>query len=101
MLLSLLLAAIGTGIVLYVLLTKEYTVSDHAYASLFIMIEGFLAALMLGGLGMNLFVQFFARRGLYSSSRFIAVENSALYFSVIAVFAMIILGVLYGVPYLT
>ena len=101
LLFSLLLAAIGTGIVLYVLLTKNYTVSDHAYASLFIMIEGFLAVLMLGGLGMNLFVQFFARRGLYSSGRYIAVENSALYFTVIAVFGVIILGVLYGVPYLT
>jgi hypothetical protein len=56
---------------------------------------------MLGGLGLNLFVQYFARRGEYSSSRYIAVENAALYFTVAAVFGLIILAVLYGVPYLT
>jgi cytochrome c oxidase subunit I+III len=101
LLFSFLLAAIGTGILTYVLLTKEYTVSDHAYASLFILIEGFLVLLMLGGLGINLFVQYFARRGEYSSRRFIAVENAGLYFTVTAVFGAIILAVLYGVPYLT
>ena len=101
LLLSLLLAAVGTGVLIYVLLTKDYSVSDHAYASVFIIIEGFLVLLMLGGVGLNLFVQFFARRGEYSSSRYIAVENSALYFSVTAVFGIIILAVLYGVPYLT
>lgn len=101
LLFSLLLAAVGTGLVFYALLTKNYTVSDHAYASLFILIEGFLAFLMLGGLGMNLFVQYFARRGEYSSSRYIAVENTALYFTVTAVFGLIIAAVLYGIPYLT
>jgi cytochrome c oxidase subunit I+III len=101
LLFSFLLAAVGTGVLIYVLLTKEYTVSAHAYASVFIIIEGFLVLLMLGGIGLNLFVQFFARRGEYSSSRYIAVENAALYFSVTAVFGLIILVVLYGVPYLT
>ncbi len=101
LLLSFVLAAIGTGLLTYVLFTKEYTVSDHAYASLFILIEGFLVVLMLGGLGMNLFVQYFARRGEYSSERYIAVENTALYFTVIAVFGVVTLAVLYGVPYLT
>jgi hypothetical protein len=56
---------------------------------------------MLGGVGMNLFVQYFARRGEYSSERYIAVENTALYFTVIAVFGVIALAVLYGVPYIT
>jgi cytochrome c oxidase subunit I+III len=101
LLISLLLAAAGTGLLTYVLLTKNYTVSDHAYASLFILIEGFLVLLMLGGVGINLFVQFFARRGEYSSSRYIAVENNGLYFTVIAVFGLITLAVLYGAPYLT
>ena len=101
LLVSLLLAAVGSGLLLYVLLSKEYTVSDHAYASLFILIEGFLVLLMIGGLGINLFVQYFARRGLYSSERYIAVENAALYFAVTAVFGWIVLAVLYGIPYLT
>ena len=101
LLVSLLLAAAGTGVLIYVLLTKDYTVSDHAYASLFILIEGFLVLLMLGGLGINLFVQYFARRGEYSSNRYIAVENAGLYFTVTAVFGLVILAVLYGVPYLT
>lgn len=99
--LALVPAAVATGLLTYVLVTKNYTVSDHAYASLFILIEGFLVLLMLGGLGMNLFVQYFARRGEYSSNRYIAVENTALYFSVTAVFGLLILAVLYGVPYLT
>jgi cytochrome c oxidase subunit I+III len=98
---SFLLAVAATGLITYMLFTKNYTVSAHAYASLFILIEGFLVMLLLGGLGMNLFVQFFARRGEYSSNRFIAVENTALYFSVIAVFGLIIVAVLYGIPYLT
>jgi heme/copper-type cytochrome/quinol oxidase subunit 3 len=101
LLFSFLLAAVGTGLIAYVLLTKNYSVSDHAYASLFVIIEGFLVLLMLGGLGMNLFVQFFARRGEYSSDCYIAVENTALYFTVTAVFGAIILAVLYGIPYLT
>ncbi len=101
LLLSLLFAAAGTGLIIYVLLTKDYSVSDHAYASVFILIEGFLVALMLGGLGMNLFIQYFARRGEYSSQRFIAVENTSLYFTVIAVLGLVTLAVLYGVPYLT
>jgi cytochrome c oxidase subunit I+III len=101
LLFSLLLAAIGTGLLAYVLLTKDYTVSDHAYASIFIITEGFLVLLMFGGLGINLFVQYFARRGEYSLNRYIAVENAALYFSVTAVFGIITLAILYGVPYLT
>lgn len=101
LLVALLLAAAGTGLLTFVLLTKDYTVSDHAYASVFILIEGFLVMLMLGGLGLNLFVQYFARRGEYSSDRYIAVENAGLYFTVIAVFGAIIVAVLYGVPYLT
>jgi cytochrome c oxidase subunit I+III len=101
LLFSFLLAAVGTGLITYALVTKEYSVSDHAYASLFVTIEGFLVLLLLGGLGMNLFVQYFARRGEYSSERYIAVENTALYLTVTAVFAIITLAVLYGVPYLT
>jgi cytochrome c oxidase subunit I+III len=96
------LPALGAaGLITYGLLTKGYSVSDHAYASLFIVIEGFLALLLIGGVGMNLFVQFFARRGEYSSSRSIAVENTALYFYVSAVFALVTLAVLYGIPYLS
>ncbi len=101
LLVTLLLSAVGTGLLTYVLLTKEYTVSDHAYASLFIIIEGFLVLLMIGGLGINILVQYFARRGEYSSDRYIAVENAALYFAVTAIFGLIVLGVLYGIPYLT
>jgi cytochrome c oxidase subunit I+III len=101
LLLSFLLAAIGTGLLGYVLFTKDYAVSAHAYASLFILIEGFLVVLMLGGLGMNLFVQYFARRGEYAPDRYIAVENTALYLTVIAAFGVITLTVLYGIPYLT
>jgi cytochrome c oxidase subunit I+III len=101
LLLSFLLAAIGTGLLGYVLFTKDYAVSAHAYASLFILIEGFLVVLMLGGLGMNLFVQYFARRGEYAPDRYIAVENTALYLTVIAAFGVITLAVLYGIPFLT
>jgi cytochrome c oxidase subunit I+III len=101
LLLSFLLSTIATGLTMYSLLTKSYSVSDHAYASLFILIEGFLALLMIGGIGMNLFVQVFARRGEYSASRYIAIENTALYFYVSTVFGLIIFAVLYGAPYLT
>ena len=94
-------AALGAGLILYMLFTKDYSVSDHAYASLFILIEGYLAVLLLGGLGINLFVYLLARRGIFSSERFIAIENTAFYFTVTAVFGLIIIAVLYGVPYLS
>ena len=100
-LLSVVPAAVGTGLILYTLFTKEYSVSDHAYASLFILTEGYLAMLMLGGVGMNLFVYFLARRGIFSSDRFIAIENTSLYFTASAVFGLITIAVLYGVPYLS
>lgn len=98
---SLVPAAGAAGLITYSLLTKDYSVSDHAYASLFLIIEGFLALLLIGGVGMNIFVQYFARRGEYSSRRYISVENTSLYFYVSAVFAIITLAVLYGVPYLS
>jgi cytochrome c oxidase subunit I+III len=100
-LLSVVPAAVGTGLILYTLFTKEYSVSDHAYASLFILTEGYLAMLLLGGVGMNLFVYFLARRGIFSSDRFIAIENTSLYFTASAVFGLITIAVLYGVPYLS
>jgi heme/copper-type cytochrome/quinol oxidase subunit 3 len=100
LLLSFLFSLAAAGLITHTLLTKNYTVSDHAYASLFLIIEGFLALLMIVGIGMNIYVQFFARRGEYSSESYIAVENTSLYHQVTAVFGIIILAVLYGMPYL-
>jgi cytochrome c oxidase subunit I+III len=101
LLFSFLLSAVSTGLMAFTLFSKGFSVSDHAYASIFIVTEGFLVLLMLGGVGLNLFVQYFARRGEYSPERYIAVENTALYFTVVAVFGVIALAVLYGVPYIT
>jgi cytochrome c oxidase subunit I+III len=101
LLLAFLPAAVAAGLMVYILARKDYTVADHAYASIFIIIEGFLVLLMLGGLGMNLFVQFFARRGKYSPEDNIGVANTTLFFQVSSAFAVVIVAVLYGIPYLT
>jgi cytochrome c oxidase subunit I+III len=99
LLVSSLIAAIATGLLLYALFTKGYSVSDHAYGSIVLTIEGILALLMIGGVGMNILIQFFARRGAFSSERYIGVDNTALYSYTTAVFALIIVAILYGVPY--
>jgi cytochrome c oxidase subunit I+III len=100
LLLAFLPAAAAAALMVYVLIQKDFTVADHAYASVFIVTEGFLVLMMLAGTGMNLFVQSFASQGKYSPDRFIGVENTTFFLQVTAVFAVIVVAVLYGLPYL-
>jgi heme/copper-type cytochrome/quinol oxidase subunit 3 len=100
LLLAFLPAAAAAALMVYVLIQKDFTVADHAYASVFIVTEGFLVLMMLAGTGMNLFVQYFASQGKYSPDRFIGVENTTFFLQVTAVFAVIVVAVLYGLPYL-
>lgn len=93
-------AAAAAAIMVYVLIRKDFTVADHAYASVFIVTEGFLVLMMLGGVGMSLFVQYLASQGKYSPDRFIGIENTTFFMQVTAVFVLIVVAVLYGLPYL-
>jgi cytochrome c oxidase subunit I+III len=73
--------------------------STNAYGSLFWVIGGFLLLLLLIGLGMNIFVQAWAWRGIYSPERFTPVENTAVFWTAMIAFWVVTIGVLYISPY--
>lgn len=71
----------------------------NAYGSLFWVIGGFLFLLLLIGIGMNIFVQAWAWRGIYSPERFTPVENTAVFWTAMIAFWVVTIGVLYISPY--
>lgn len=74
--------------------------STNAYGSIFFAIAGFMILQLLIGLGTNLFTQFWTWRGIYSSTRSATVENNANYWLVMIPYWLIVVGILYGSPYL-
>jgi heme/copper-type cytochrome/quinol oxidase subunit 3 len=71
----------------------------NAYGSLVYIIGGFLMLVLAGGIGVNLFTQLWAWRGIYSAERSVAVENTALYWYAMIVVWLVTVGVLYVSPY--
>jgi hypothetical protein len=51
------------------------------------------------GLGISLFSQFWAWRGIYGPDRHVAVENNALYWQGMLIFWLVTVAVLYLSPY--
>lgn len=87
------------GVLFYDFSQLGYDWQINAYGSLVYIIGGFLALLLVTGIGINLFTQYWAWRGIYSSERKVAVENTALYWTAVIFFWLVTIGVVYVSPY--
>jgi cytochrome c oxidase subunit I+III len=87
------------GLLIYDFAQLPFDWRVNAYGSLFWGIGSFVMLFLLVGIGMNLFTQFWAWRGIYDSERFIAVENTAVYWAAMLAVWVITVGVLYIAPY--
>ncbi len=82
------------------ILTREFTPRTNIYGSLFFTITGFHGIHVAVGLVMNLWLQWYARRGRFSAERHLAVENVALYWHFVDAVWVFILFSLYLSPYI-
>jgi cytochrome c oxidase subunit I+III len=91
---------LGTlGTLLYDFSRLGYDWQVNAYASLMYIIGGFLMLVLITGIGVNLFTQYWSWRGIYSAERKVAVENTALYWTAVIFFWLVTVGVLYVSPH--
>ena len=91
------LGAIGT--LLYDLSLLDFNWQINAYGSAFYALTAYLLLLLLMGLGVTIFTQFWSWRGIYHDRRYVAVENTALYWTGIAGAWLAIVAVAYLSPY--
>lgn len=77
----------------------EFDFTTNAYGSAFFITGGFLLLMLLIGLGVNIFTQFWSWRGIYSKRRYVPVENTALIWNALAAIWVITVAVLYVSPY--
>lgn len=98
--LGFLLEAGVLALFVYDLSLMPFDWSTNAYGSVFFAIAGFMILMLLIGLGTNLFTQFWTWRGIYSPTRSATVENNANYWLVMIPYWLIVVGILYGSPYL-
>jgi cytochrome c oxidase subunit I+III len=87
------------GTLLYDFSQLGYDWQLNAYASLMYIIGGFLVLLLVTGIGINLFTQYWSWRGIYSVERMVAVENTAMYWTAVILFWLVTVGVLYVSPH--
>jgi heme/copper-type cytochrome/quinol oxidase subunit 3 len=81
------------------ILTAEFTPRTNVYGSLFFTITGFHGIHVAVGLLMNLWLQWYARRGRFSAERHVPVENVALYWHFVDAVWVFILFSLYLSPH--
>ncbi len=82
------------------ILVSEFSPRTNVYGSLFFTITGFHGIHVAVGLLMNLWLQWYARRGRFSAERHVAVENVALYWHFVDAVWIFILFSLYLSPHL-
>ena len=82
------------------ILTAEFTARTNVYGSLFFTITGFHGIHVAVGLLMNLWIQWYARRGRFTAGRHVPVQNVALYWHFVDGVWVFILFSLYLSPYL-
>jgi heme/copper-type cytochrome/quinol oxidase subunit 3 len=82
------------------ILVSEFSPRTNVYGSLFFTITGFHGIHVAVGLLMNLWLQWYARRGRFSADRHVAVENVALYWHFVDAVWIFILFSLYLSPHL-
>lgn len=73
--------------------------TTNAYGSVFFALTGFMLLLLVMGLGVNLFTQFWSWRGIYHDRRYVAVENTALYWTAMAAVWFALIAAAYLSPY--
>lgn len=71
----------------------------NAYGSAFFALTGFMLLLLIMGLGISLFTQFWSWRGIYNDRRYVAVENAALYWTAVAGIWLVLISAAYLTPY--
>jgi heme/copper-type cytochrome/quinol oxidase subunit 3 len=99
MALSFLLGAVFLGIQAVEYSHKPFTPQTNAYGSLFFTITGFHGAHVFVGLLMSAVTQLRAWLGHFSASRFLAVQNSALYWHFVDAVWIFIFASLYLSPH--
>jgi len=87
-------------LLVYDLAQMPFDWRTNAYGSIFFALGGFMLLMLLIGLGINLFTQFWAWRGIYSPERFTPIDNTSLYWLVMIPYWLLVIGILYGSPYL-
>jgi cytochrome c oxidase subunit I+III len=93
------LGALATGTVVYDLGQVLFDHSTNAYGSVYWTLTIFLVAILLGGLGQNLFTLVWSFFGRYSPREHIAVDIGALYWYGAVVFWLVLAGTVYVSPY--
>ncbi|RIK40436.1 MAG: cytochrome c oxidase subunit I [Chloroflexi bacterium] len=93
------LGLVAAGTIFFDLRQVPFDHTINAYGSLYWTLAIFLIALLLGGLGQNLFTQVWAWLGRYSQREHIAVDIGALYWYAAVLFWLIVAGTIYLSPY--
>jgi cytochrome c oxidase subunit I+III len=94
-------AVAAVALQVFALRQEGFTWQAHAYASVFMVLSGFVLLITLVGLIMLGVVIFWAFRGSYSARRHVAIDNVLRFWVALVAVWWIGLGVLYATPYLT
>jgi cytochrome c oxidase subunit I+III len=97
--LAFVLGLVAAGVLVYDLRQVPFDHTLNAYSSLYYALALFAVAIVLGGLGMNLFTQVWSWFGRYSAREHIAVDIGALYWYAAVIFWLVLVGTVYGAPY--
>lgn len=93
------LTAGALGLLIYDFAVAPFDWRVNAYGSIYWALGAFLMLLLLIGLGISLFTQFWSWKGIYSVRRHVAVENTVLYAYAITAWWIATTAVLYLSPY--
>jgi cytochrome c oxidase subunit I+III len=94
------LGAIAAGVLVIDLRQLPFDHTLNAYASLYWTLTIFLIALLLFGLGQNLFTQIWSWFGRYSAREHVAVDIGAMYWVALVIFWLALAGTVYLSPHL-
>jgi cytochrome c oxidase subunit III len=81
-------------------LLKEFTPRTDAYGSLFYTLTGLHGLHVIVGLVISAWIQFWARRGLYSETRHVSVQNFTMYWHFVDSVWLFVLLTLYISPHI-
>ncbi|MCC6454686.1 MAG: cbb3-type cytochrome c oxidase subunit I [Caldilineaceae bacterium] len=92
---------VAAGTLVYDLLAVvTFDHNINAYGSLYWALTIFLIALLLGGLGQNLFTQVWSWFGIYSAREHVAVDIGKMYWYSMVAFWLLLAGTVYISPYI-
>ncbi|MCB8944449.1 MAG: cytochrome c oxidase subunit I [Ardenticatenaceae bacterium] len=88
------------GLLVFDLWQLPFDWATNAYGSAFFGLAGYMVLMLVIGLGTSLFALYGTWRGFYSPDRSATVENTAVYWQIMVVYWLVMMGILYGSPYL-